>query len=35
MTEWDYILVKHIDVNGHITLQYKQLEVTMPDIDVS
>lgn len=32
VNEWDYILVKHVDINGNHTLQYKQLEVEMPDI---
>lgn len=31
-TEWDYILVKHVDSNGNQELQYKLLEVTMPNI---
>lgn len=31
-SEWDYILVKHVDSNGNQELQYKLLEVTMPDI---
>ena len=33
MSEWDYILVKHVDSNGNISLRYTQLEVQMPDID--
>ena len=35
LTEWDYVLVKHVDSNGNISLRYTQLEVEMPDIDVS
>lgn len=31
-TEWDYVLVKHVHANGDQSLQYKLLEVTMPDI---
>lgn len=32
LTENDYILVKHVDSNGNISLRYTQLEVQMPDI---
>lgn len=35
MSEWDYVLVKHVDSNGNAELQYRMWEVTMPDIDVS
>lgn len=28
----DYILIKHQDQDGNMTLQYKQLQVTMPDL---
>ena len=31
-TEWDYVLVKHVYSNGNQELQYKLLEVTMPNI---
>ena len=33
LSEWDYILVKHVDSSGNITLRYTQLEVEMPDLD--
>ena len=33
LTEWDYILVKHVDSNGDSYLKYTQLAVEMPDID--
>lgn len=33
LTEWDYVLVKHVDSDGNISLRYTQLEVEMPDID--
>lgn len=31
----DYVLVKHVDSSGNAELEYKQLVVQMPDIDVS
>lgn len=31
-SEWDYVLVKHVYSNGNQELQYKLLEVTMPNI---
>lgn len=31
-TDFDYVLVKHVDSTGNQELQYKLLQVTMPDI---
>lgn len=33
-SSYDYVLVKHVDSGGNAELQYKQLVVQMPDIDV-
>ena len=33
--EFDYILVKHVDSDGNISLRYTQLQVQMPNIDLT
>ena len=33
--EYDYILVKHVDSDGNISLRYSQLQVQMPNIDLT